>query len=152
MVAGFFLHVYTPTKNPPEYQTLSADSVSLTRLDKKPLKVAHFLRRTGWISVVGTPPEARGEGSSGVASRGVPESKHRGAPLKGRFQVLTRFQVLSLVSRLVSYLRKYSKKYLRPRLVSMAPPAENRLFPTWQGPWNGTVGVAGSAQKNSQIE
>jgi hypothetical protein len=35
---------------------------------------------------VGTPPEARGEGSSGVASRGVPESKHRGAPLKVRFQ------------------------------------------------------------------
>ena len=29
---------------------------------------------------MGTPPEARGEGSSGVASRGVPESKHRGAP------------------------------------------------------------------------
>ena len=81
--------------------------------------MAHFLRRSGWISVVGTPPEARGEGSSGVASRGVPESKHRGAPLKPRFQVL------SLVSRLVSYLRKYSKKYLRPRLVSMAPPAES---------------------------
>jgi hypothetical protein len=36
---------------------------------------------------VGTPPEARGEGSSGVASRGVPESKHRGVPLKPRFQV-----------------------------------------------------------------
>ena len=31
--------------------------------------------------------------------------------LKARFQV--------------SYLRKYSKKYLRPRLVSMAPPAES---------------------------
>ena len=43
---------------------------------------------------MGTPPEARGEGSSGVASRGVPESKHRGAPLKARFQVLkARFQV-----------------------------------------------------------
>jgi hypothetical protein len=81
--------------------------------------VAHFLRRSGWISVVGTPPEARGEGSSGVASRGVPESKHRGVPLKARFRVL------NLVSRLVSYLRKYSKKYLRPRLVSMAPPAES---------------------------
>ena len=35
---------------------------------------------------MGTPPEARGEGSSGVASRGGPESKHRGGPLKGRFQ------------------------------------------------------------------
>ena len=36
---------------------------------------------------MGTPPEARGEGSSGVASRGVPESKHRGVPLKARFRV-----------------------------------------------------------------
>ena len=81
--------------------------------------MAHFLRRSGWISVVGTPPEARGEGSSGVASRGVPESKHRGAPLK------VGSSLLGLVSRLVSYLRKYSKKYLRPRLVSMAPPAES---------------------------
>ena len=46
---------------------------------------------------MGTPPEARGEGSSGVASRGVPESKHRGAPLKPRFQVLkARFQVFRL--------------------------------------------------------
>jgi hypothetical protein len=49
---------------------------------------------------VGTPPEARGEGSSGVASRGVPESKHRGVPLKARFRVLkARFHVLGLVSR-----------------------------------------------------
>ena len=88
--------------------------------------MAHFLRRSGWISVVGTPPEARGEGSSGVASRGVPESKHRGGGFKARFQVLkVGFRVLGLVSRLVSYLRKYSKKYLRPRLVSMAPPAES---------------------------
>ena len=46
---------------------------------------------------MGTPPEARGEGSSGVASRGVPESKHRGDPLKARFRVLkARFQVLNL--------------------------------------------------------
>ena len=35
---------------------------------------------------MGTPPEARGEGSSGVASRGVPESKHRGAPLVPGFK------------------------------------------------------------------
>ena len=48
---------------------------------------------------MGTPPEARGEGSSGVASRGVPESKHRGVPLKARFRVLkARFPVLGLVS------------------------------------------------------
>ena len=56
---------------------------------------------------MGTPPEARGEGSSGVASRGVPESKHRGDPLKARFRVLkARFQVLALVSRLGFLFKK----------------------------------------------
>ena len=88
--------------------------------------MAHFLRRSGWISVVGTPPEARGEGSSGVASRGVPESKHRGGPLKARFQVLklgSRF--LGLVSRLVSYLRKKIQEYLRRHGATSRPPAES---------------------------
>lgn len=46
---------------------------------------------------MGTPPEARGEGSSGVASRGVPESKHRGAPLKARFQVLKAWFLLGFL-------------------------------------------------------
>ena len=62
---------------------------------------------------MGTPPEARGEGSSGVASRGVPESKERRGGFKARFQVLkVGFRVLGLVSRLVSYLRKMFQEYL----------------------------------------